>query len=316
MIKNYMTYPLKNMRITCRYDQASHAKHSVNVTDGLVDYPIDDGGKDTGKDPIYCPCDEMKVTAIRGVGNSSVTNTIWLVSTSQVVAPTFTDIAFMTLTHPDDDDIKNIKVGDVFHRGDIICYEGSDGATSNHIHITCGRGSSITWKKNSNGAWVMAGDCKRPEHVFYVDRSFTTELWGGYLPWTNLPEEKIGSPVNRDTALDQVEVIVDNLYARREPGLNGEKLGYINRGIYNILDSKELDNYTWKKLADFWIATNEGWTNIYPKQELEITCEDKLNSTLQELDHLQKNQPKLIYTCKKTGKYLITLEDGKKLYIL
>ena len=99
MNKNYMVYPLKNMRITCRYDEYSHAKHNIGVTDGKIDYPIDDGGKDTGKDPIYCPCDEMIVTAIRGIGSSITTNTIWLVSTTQVVTPTFTDYAFMTLTH-------------------------------------------------------------------------------------------------------------------------------------------------------------------------------------------------------------------------
>ena len=76
MNRNYMVYPLKYMRITCRYDEASHRKHNIGVTDGIVDYPIDDGGIDTGRDPIYCPCDEMRVTAIKGIGNNNITNTI------------------------------------------------------------------------------------------------------------------------------------------------------------------------------------------------------------------------------------------------
>ena len=96
MNKNYMIYPLKNMRITCRYDEGSHKNHNTNVIDGNIDYPIDDAGKDTGRDPIYCPCDEMRVTAIKGVGNPSITNTIWLVSTSPVITPTFTDIAYLS----------------------------------------------------------------------------------------------------------------------------------------------------------------------------------------------------------------------------
>lgn len=166
MNENYMVYPLKYMRITCRYDEASHRKHCVNVADGKIDYPIDDGGIDTGRDPIYCPCDEMRVTAIKGIDSSS-TNTIWLVSTTPVVTPTFTDIAFMTLTHSNDSDFDDIKIGDTFKRGEIICYEGSDGTSANHIHLTCGRGSSDNWQQNSNNSWVMVG-IPKDQRMYFI----------------------------------------------------------------------------------------------------------------------------------------------------
>ena len=296
MIKNYMIYPLKNMRITCRYDEGSHKNHNVNVKDNIVDYPIDDGGIDSGKDAIYCPCDEMRITAIRGVGNSSVTNTIWLVSTSKVVTPTFTDYVYITLTHSDDSDIRDLKIGQTFKRGEIICHEGVDGAASNHIHITCGRGESTTWKQNSNGSWVIYGNSKKPEEVFFIDRSFTNEIWGGYLPWVELTQ-RVGSPVARDTSVKQIEVIVDNLNARISPSLSSEKLGYVNRGIYNIVDSIEKEGYTWVKIDNFWIATNSDWVVFYDEnKEKEI-------------------KPRLIFTCNETGKYIIYLEKGSKLYI-
>lgn len=185
MNKNYMIYPMKYMRITCRYDEGSHSKHCINVNDGKIDYPIDDGGKDIEKDPIYCPCDEMKVTEVKGVGSTS-TNTIWLVSTTKVIIPTFTDIAYISLTHSNDIDFNNIKVGDIFKRGEIICYEGTDGTQGNHIHITCGRGSSNNWIQNSNGSWVIEGDSKKTEDVFFIDRNFTKELWNGHLNWRYL----------------------------------------------------------------------------------------------------------------------------------
>ncbi len=296
MIKNYMIYPLKNMRITCRYDEGSHKNHNVNVKDNIVDYPIDDGGIDSGKDAIYCPCDEMRITAIRGVGNSSVTNTIWLVSTSKVVTPTFTDYVYITLTHSDDSDIRDLKIGQTFKRGEIICHEGVDGAASNHIHITCGRGESTTWKQNSNGSWVIYGNSKKPEEVFFIDRSFTNEIWGGYLPWVELTQ-RVGSPVARDTSVKQIEVIVDNLNARISPSLSSEKLGYVNRGIYNIVDSIEKEGYTWVKIDNFWIATNSDWVVFYD--------ENKENEI----------KPRLIFTCNETGKYIIYLEKGSKLYI-
>lgn len=306
MTKNYMVYPMKTMRITCRYDEGSHKNHNIGITDDKVDYPIDDGGNDVGCDPIYCPCDEMVVTAIRGVGNNLVTNTIWLVSTSEVVTPTFTDVVYMTLTHSNDDDIKDLTVGKTFKRGEIICYEGSDGATNNHIHITCGRGSSTSWQKNSNGSWVISGNSKKPEEVFYLDRSFTNEIWGGYLPWIELPNNKIGSPVERDISKDQVEVLVSNLNARSEAGLDKEKLGYVEKGIYDILDSVSVDGYTWKKIENFWIATTSEWVNIYSKEESKEEKEVKDDT---------KDNIKLIYTCKKSGKYLIYLEKNAKLYL-
>jgi len=306
MNNNYMVYPLKYMRITCRYDEASHAKHNINVSDGIVDYPIDDGGRDTGRDPIYCPCDEMRVTAVRGVGQSNVTNTIWLVSTTPVVTPTFTDYAYMSLTHSNDEDLRNIQVGKTFKRGEIICYEGTDGATNNHIHITCGRGSSSTWRENSNGSWVISGDSKRPEEVFYLDRSFTEEIWGSYIPWIVLSQTYVGTPVERNNSRYQVEVLVDNLNARISPNLNSSVLGYINRGIYNILGTVNNDGYTWIKIEDFYIATNDNWVKIYEIEE--TNCQE-------ELEKLKSSLPKEIFVCTKSGRYIIYLQKGNKLYI-
>ena len=37
MNKNYMIYPMKYMRITCRYDEGAHKNHNINVTDGKVE---------------------------------------------------------------------------------------------------------------------------------------------------------------------------------------------------------------------------------------------------------------------------------------
>ena len=296
MNKNYMIYPLKYMRITCRYDEGSHKGHNVNVTD-YKDYPIDDAGIDTGCDPIYCPCDEMKVVAIRGLNNPSVTNTVWLVSTSKVITPTFVDNVFMTLTHSNDSDLQNIYIGKTFKRGEIITYEGKDGTTANHIHIVCGRGYADTWIENSNHKWVIKGDSKLPEEVFFVDKSFTQILNNGNLNWEYLKEETIdiiGNPVNRDTSVDQVEVLIDNLNLRESPSITSKRIGYIKKGIYNVLDKKDNEEYTWFKVENYWIANNPSWTKYYPKTEV---------------------FPKLIFTCDKTGKYLIYLEKGNKLYL-
>ena len=297
MNENYMIYPLKYMRITCRYDEGAHQKHNTNVSDGKIDYPIDDAGLDTGKDPIYCPCDEMRVTAIKGVGNPSITNTIWLVSTSPVITPKFVDNVYMTLTHSNDSDFNNIKVGTIFKRNDIICYEGTNGTSANHIHITCGRGYSDNWSKNSNGSWVMDGNSLKPEEVFFVDKDFTKILNSGNLTWEYLNEIAIiGTPVERNKNNNQVEVLIDNLNLRESYSTSSNRIGYIKKGIYNVIDSKNNEGYIWYKVENYWIASNSNWTKYYPKEE-------------------PKNIPKLIFTCDKSGKYLIYLEKNYKLYL-
>lgn len=304
MNKNYMIYPLKTMRITQSYHgETSHRLHWYQAND-YRDYPIDDGGLDSGRDPIYCPCDEMKVTAIRGLGNASVTNTIWLVSTSPVVAPTFNDIAFMTLTHSNDQDLSKIKVGDIFKRGEIICHEGSDGATSNHIHIVAGKGYCDTWIENSNRKWVMKGECLPPEDVFFLDSNFTKEVFGGFLPWVELPKELsyVGTPVPRDSTQNQLEVLVTNLRARREPNLQGDILGYIQPGIYTYTDEKNIDGYKWYQVESYWIASKDDWVILLPK-----------DSPPEEVP--KEETPRLIFTCQQTGKYLIYLQAGTKLYL-
>ena len=112
------------MRITqSYYGDTSHRRH-WDPTPNYSDYPIDDAGENEGVEAIYCPCDEMIVTAVKGTYNSA-TNTVWLVSTSKVVTPTFEDIAFMTLTHSEDADLKDVTVGRKFKRGEVICKSGA-----------------------------------------------------------------------------------------------------------------------------------------------------------------------------------------------
>jgi len=171
---------METMRITQNpYGSTSHHPHNTGEP---KDYPIDCAGVDGSRSAIFAPT-EMKVTAIK----YCTTNTIWLVSTKKVKTPTFTDYVFMTCTHWNDGDgaiKKHNKVGDIIKKGEIVCYEGTDGATANHIHICTGRGSSNNWIKNSKGKWVMNGDNKPPEQVMYRYTKFTTRVMdNGGLKW-------------------------------------------------------------------------------------------------------------------------------------
>ena len=159
---------METIRITQNYNgKTSHYNHSHGSP---ADYPIDMAGADGGQSCYFAPVD-MKVTAIKGVG-SSTTNTVWLVSTEKVKTPTFEDVVFMSLTHWNDSAMK-WKVGDIVRAGDIITWEGTDGASGNHLHCVYGRGYSDNWIQNSKGSWVDTGDNKKPEEVCYIYDGFS-----------------------------------------------------------------------------------------------------------------------------------------------
>ena len=182
---NKFYFPMETMRITQNpYGETSHHLHNLGSP---KDYPIDCAGIDGNKSACISPVN-MKVTAIRGKGNKK-SNTIWLVSTEKVKTPTFEDTVFMTLTHWDDNDSaikKHNKVGAIIKKGEIICYEGKDGASANHIHICVGRGYSDNWIENSKKKLVIVGDNKLPNEVMYRYTKFTTRVMdNGNLKWVD-----------------------------------------------------------------------------------------------------------------------------------
>ena len=207
MAKNYLTYPLKNMNVSQTYSgSTSHMPHTQGYP---KDYPWDESGKDTGREYMYCPCDEMKVVRIYGVGNTG-TNTIWLESTSKVVFADGTeDYVSLMVIHPNDDDLSRLSVGQVFHRGDIICKEGKDGrATGNHFHFSAGKGkvSGTGWVENSKKSYVLTtqGGTYPPEKLFYIDKSFTSVVSTKGLPFKSLTGETLtyGTPETSSSSND------------------------------------------------------------------------------------------------------------------
>ena len=188
---NYLTYPTADMNITQNYsDGYSHAPHSQGSP---ADYPIDEGCSDSGRDWFYCPCDEMVVARIYGVGTAG-TNTVWLSSTSKVHMPCGEDFVTIQVIHPNDDTLSGLSVGQKFHRGDRMFLEGDDGnATGYHFHIAVGIGESVGsgWTQNSQGVWVnqTSGKQLKPEEAFWIDDAFTTVKNDGGIAFRHLSTE-------------------------------------------------------------------------------------------------------------------------------
>lgn len=190
------TFGMKNMRITQNYNgTVSHKLHWYKSKD-YADYPIDIAGKDNSKEIYYAPVD-MKVTAIKGIGNST-TNTIWLVAVNKCNTPSGVMLPFIMLTHWNDNDpyVSKLKVGDIVKKGSAICEEGMDGATANHLHMVCGnanKGVGNNILKNSNGKWVSSGYCMKPEKVMFIDKNFTNIINTNGLTFKEIEDNFLGS---------------------------------------------------------------------------------------------------------------------------
>lgn len=209
---NYLTYPTKVMNITQNYSNSySHAPHSSGMP---ADYPIDEACQDSGRDYFYCPCDEMRIAHIYGVGGRG-TNTIWLESTSKVVGPFGTDYITILVTHPEDDDLSKLKVNQKFTRGQAIFREGKDGnATGYHFHIAVGTGkfTGSGWVQNNKGSWVnkTTGRQLKPEEAFYIDSTFTTIKYANGISFKLLPKNSVSQTAISPTELYRIRKTWEN----------------------------------------------------------------------------------------------------------
>ncbi len=243
-MKNYLIYPCKTMRITQTYNGTT--SHKPHTTGNYKDYPIDEGCSDTGRDYMYCPCDEMVVKRVYGVGTSG-TNTIWLESTEKVYfADGTSDYCTMLITHPNDDDLKNIKVGQKFKRKQKICREGKDGATAYHFHFSVGKGKykGNGWTKNSNGKYVLTttNGAVKPEKLFYIDPDFTKVVDDKSLDFKTMPTYKTGY-YTVDTAV---------LNVRKGAGTSYSKVGVLLKG--KQFKAVEIDGEWGRYAKNKWVC--------------------------------------------------------------
>lgn len=266
----YSIYPFEYMRITQRHDEGNHLAHWY-PTANCSDKPWDEAVKD-GNRQYFDPSNEFRIVEILGL-NSTTTNSVRLESVNKLKIPYQEEpvILEITLTHMEEETIKKLKVGQIIHKHEKIILEGKDGATAYHFHCTANIGKYYGFKKNGNGKWCYVYEKSLlPDEAFYID-SFNNIINPKGYNFKEIPQmERVGTPVARNTKVDQIEVLptATSLRARKEPGLNGEILGYINVGIYDIEDTEGAkDGYDWYKVQEYWIAYSESWEVIYPREE-------------------------------------------------
>lgn len=261
---NYLIYPLKIMNITAKDSESSHRTHNSSKT---KDYPFDDNGGSNKKDAyFYGPCDEVVVKKIYGIGKRAG-NTIWLESTSMVITPTFKDYVTIMITHPNDADFKNIKIGQKFKRYEKIILEGDDGkATGYHFHISVGRGKmqGTGWVENENGSWVIktTEGAVKAEEAFFIDPNFTTVKDTRGIDFVYLNE--------KEETKEKKKYVTTSLNLRVGPGTQYKIINSLPKDtevtIYEEVDS-------WSRISfNAWVSSK----------------------------YLEEKMPKVIYPTKKT----------------
>lgn len=186
----YAIYPAKKMRISQRYDEGNHLAH-FNNTD-YKDYPIDETyGSSASTGSFYAPFDCEVVKKY-----SATTKEIWITSTSKVDTPLGNDYVTVFIGHIRSSEYDNIQVGDKYKQYEKIVSEEKDSmSTGYHNHISAGLGKmkGTGWVKNNRGLWVpqTINGMKKPELIFYVDKSFTTIISDKGLNFQDMPKHEV-----------------------------------------------------------------------------------------------------------------------------
>lgn len=194
----YAIYPAKKMRISQRYDEGNHLVHFNNAD--YKDYPIDETYGSDSSGSFYAPFDCEVVKKY-----SATTKQIWLTSTSKVDTPLGRDYVTVFIAHIRSNEYSDIQVGDRYKQYEKIISEEKDSmSTGYHNHISAGLGKikGSGWIKNNRNVWVAqtTNGTKKPELIFYVDKSFTTIVSDKGLNFQDMPNEEVPDPSDETRA--------------------------------------------------------------------------------------------------------------------
>lgn len=316
-------YPSPYIRITQKHGIGTH----------VDSYAFDEAGSDGGIDFLIAP-----FTGVIKKIYPQDANEVWLESKNKVKYADGTE-DYMTIMFTHDNDVSNLKVGQVIKQGQRFYEEGTKGqASGNHCHIECAKGkfTGTGWHQNSAGYWSI-NNGKKVDECLWVDDSYHILDTAGYK-FKNVKDaepKKLGTPVARNEKSDQVRIYDESVQVRARKTPNGDVLGYMNTGIYNLLERKLEGDYEWFRVEkELWFANSKDWCEVLLKKEEPKVDEDKvkvqelekeinnLKETIQKQDaeilELKKQveeQPELIFTCTKTGDYQIKLYENEKLFI-
>lgn len=178
------------------------------------------------------------------------------------------------------------------------------------------------WLQNFREPWEVKGPDYRPVagdiavfdgeygHVIFIENNngliseynrivkggFDNDVWdfgtvlagcGPLIGYLHFPNSSV-APVPRNEKVDQIETTDTSLRIRVQPNLNGEIVGHVQIGYYNVLSQTEADGYTWYQIEkDRWCANIT--TKYLPADDTDILSEierylESMKSKMQEMN--------------------------------
>ena len=197
-----LRFPMEYLRVTQGYGYKSNGSVDTSSYSHAGTYAMDFGGKDTGSDPLYCPCD-MVVKRCRQNANGE----LYLESTLPVeLADGTTDYVHLLFIH---DSSFNVVEGQVLTQGYHFYDEGGMGSGNpnkfgTHVHIEGGKGKwkSTTQSKNAQG--VYACENMYPLHKMFILGDDVVILDDGGHKWMRVSD--MDSLLNNDETIYGVDV--------------------------------------------------------------------------------------------------------------
>ncbi len=153
-----------------------------------------------------------------------------------------------------------VKKGQTVSKGQVVGFMGNSGySKGQHLHFEyrVGGNSKAYAKDPLNYLAVEGATPIISDASLYKDRIKTRTATG-----------TVGTPVKRDTSVNQIEVLINNLNGRAGAGTENERKGFVTKGIYNVLTEQQGGSYKWYEIeSGLWIAYSAEWETYYPKED-------------------------------------------------
>lgn len=234
-------FPVKNYLTITQGFHSGHVGNDYGWTSRVA------GGNNQ---PIVASEDGTVTTAVDGYGNTYPNSKIY----GNYVIITHADGYYTLYGHL----LKGVpvKVGQKVKKGDTIGFMGNSGySLGQHLHYEVRKGGNsksfaidpLTVCMLEGNGVTVSGTTLYPERI---------KKRTGY----------VGTPVERDTTRLQIEVTIDNLNARSFASVNADRLGYANKGVYNVQsEPKKAGDYLFTKLKKMfgWLIHSIGQRFIH-----------------------------------------------------